>query len=62
MNINIASREELLTVPGINAWLVDSLISYRNTMGPYSSIWHLVFTGSWDFAIVLVFSPFLTCT
>lgn len=62
LNINIASREELLMIPGMNTWLVDSLISYRNTMGPYTSIWHLVFTGSWDFAIVSVFSPFLTCT
>lgn len=38
VNINTASKEELMTLPGIGASKAESILSYRKEHGPFSSI------------------------
>ena len=38
MNINQASREELMTLPGIGEAKADSIIQHRETMGNFGTI------------------------
>lgn len=38
VNINTASKEELMTLPGIGASKAESILSYRKEHGPFSSV------------------------
>ena len=38
MNLNTASKEELKTLSGIGDTRAESIISYRETNGPFTSI------------------------
>lgn len=42
VNINTASQEELMTIPGIGASKAAAIISYRQENGPFSSIEELM--------------------
>jgi competence ComEA-like helix-hairpin-helix protein len=38
LNVNMASSDELVTVPGINRPLADNIIAYRESNGPFDSV------------------------
>jgi competence protein ComEA len=41
LDINIASREQLLAVPGVDAGLADAIIAYREAYGGFQSLTEL---------------------
>lgn len=42
LNINLATKEELMTIKGIGETLADSIIQYRNQFGPFTSLEQLM--------------------
>jgi subtilisin family serine protease/DNA uptake protein ComE-like DNA-binding protein len=45
LNINLATLEELITLPFIGSWLGDRIVQYRLIHGAFSSIWGLSLAG-----------------
>ena len=38
LNLNTASREQLMTLPGVGEMLAERIIEYREQVGPFSAI------------------------
>jgi competence protein ComEA len=60
LNINTATREDLIALPLIGSWSADKIIVYRDANGPFSSIWALTSTGAVDSWTVQQLEPLIT--
>ena len=45
VNINIATVEELTTLPFIGMWLAERIVEYREACGSFTNIWELAIAG-----------------
>lgn len=59
LNINTASREQLLDLPFLSEAIADSILSYRERVGGFASKGELMFVSGTDYAIRRYLSLFI---
>ncbi len=45
VNLNIATVEELTTLPFIGMWLAERIVRHRETYGSFTNMWELAIAG-----------------
>lgn len=62
IDLNHASRRELLTLPGITPEMVENIIWFRKWIGPFHSVEELRFVPRFSSGFVKVYRPLITAT
>ncbi len=60
LNVNYASIDQLAALPPLCRWHAEGIVSYRESHGPYPSLWHLVGCGRVGFPLIIKLQPLLT--
>lgn len=58
-DINKVSREELQLIPGLPEEAINALLSYRESRGPFLSVYELQTLNAWDHSLFNKVKPFL---
>ena len=52
VNINTALEPAFENLPSVTGWHAEAAVHTRRSRGRYETVWHLVFTGAWDFGLI----------
>ncbi|NET41902.1 S8 family serine peptidase [Okeania sp. SIO2B3] len=60
LNINLATFDELVKLPLIEAWRANQILDYRETHGLFTTIWSLLLIGVFDPWTIRSLEPYIT--
>lgn len=60
LNLNTATAEELMSLPGIGEKLSQAIITYRNEIGTFQSVWQLEQISGIGVKTIERIEPYLT--